>query len=67
MAFKVKKESKTEMIDKRVGIPAETWAAVDAVAKREGLDPQEVIRQALAYALKKEIKGVKTSDASPAE
>ena len=61
MAFKIKKEKKTEMLDKRVSFPADVWAAVEAVGKREGLDTQEVIRQAVGYALKKEIKEVKTS------
>ena len=61
MAFKVKKPAKPEMVDKRVSVPGEIWAAVELAAKRDSVDPQEVIRQALAYALKLELKEVKLS------
>jgi hypothetical protein len=61
MAFKVRKLAKTEMLDKRVSFPTDLWTAIEYVAKRDGVDPQEVIRQALVYALKNEIKEAKAA------
>lgn len=60
--FKVKKTAPEQTKDVRLTLPVETWQALELVATREGVDWQEVARQALAHALKAEIKNAKRSD-----
>ena len=54
--FKVKKAASQEPKDIRLAVPAEVWQALEMVAARDGVEWQEVARQALAHALRSEVK-----------
>lgn len=60
MAFKIKKAASTPSVQKRLSLPGDLWAAIEMVAKREDVDENEVVRQALAHALKAELKAVQS-------
>jgi hypothetical protein len=61
--FKLKKSAQTEPKDIRLSVPAELWGALELVAKREGVEWQEVARQAMAHSLRSEIKEVRKAGA----
>lgn len=54
--FKIKKSAQAEPKDIRFTVPAEIREALDIVAEREGVEWQEVARQALAHSLRSEVK-----------
>jgi hypothetical protein len=58
MAFKIKKAAVSTSLQKRLSLPGDLWAAVELVAKRDDVDENEVVRQALAHALRGELKEV---------
>lgn len=58
MGFKIQKTTTAPSVQKRLSIPGETWSLVEFVAKRDVVDPSEVVNQALAYALKGEQKAL---------
>ena len=59
--FKIKKTAAVEPKDIRLAVPAEVWQALEIVAQREGVEWQEVARQALAHALRSEVKELRRS------
>lgn len=42
----------------RLSIPMEIWEAIESISTREGMEINEVVRQALAYALRSEIRAL---------
>lgn len=59
--FKVKKAASVEPKDIRLSVPADLWAALELVASREGVEWQEVARQAMAHSLRAELKEARQS------
>ena len=62
--FKLKKSAQAEPKDIRLSVPAELWAALELVAKREGVEWQEVARQSMAHSLRAEVKEARKSGAA---
>lgn len=67
MAFKIKKAASSPSVQKRLSLPGDLWAAIEMVAKREDVDENEVVRQALAHALKAELKTVQKGGSDDAK
>lgn len=54
--FKIKKSTQSEPKDIRLSVPSDLWAALELVATREGVEWQEVARQAMAHSLRSEMR-----------
>jgi len=54
--FKIKKSAQSEPKDIRLSVPYDLWSALELVAARDGVEWQEVARQAMAHALRSEMR-----------
>jgi hypothetical protein len=52
MTFKIQKISPRPAKDVRLAFPAEIWDQVEELAKKEETEAAEVVRQAVAYAVR---------------
>lgn len=62
--FKIKKSAQSEPKDIRLSVPSDLWAALELVAAREGVEWQEVARQAMAHSLRSEMRETRKSGAT---
>lgn len=52
MAFKIQKAEAKPTKEIRLSMPGDLWELVEGTALAEGVEAHEVIRQAIAYALR---------------
>lgn len=59
MAFKPMKKGQQEMKDVRFQLPVDVFNAVERWSQRDGMEPADLMRQAISYVMKPELRQIR--------
>ncbi|WLT33345.1 hypothetical protein [Geothrix sp. PMB-07] len=59
MAFKPIKKGQQEMKDVRFQLPLDVFNAVERWSQRDGMEPADLLRQAISYVMKPELRKIR--------